>query len=135
MVATQSMAQNWVNNINMTSASSAPPQSSNFFKFCKLALKSGLCEQHHNSHIRKFNLYSHSCLNHHHVSTWPGFESRTQTTLLALSNGQTRRARIVKAILDNPELLLLDQPLSKSYLFLSSKQEEKHSSSVFASWS
>jgi ABC-type molybdate transport system ATPase subunit len=32
--------------------------------------------------------------------------------LLSLSNGQTRRARIVKAILDNPELLLLDEPLS-----------------------
>ena len=30
--------------------------------------------------------------------------------LRALSNGQTRRARIVKAILDNPELLLLDEP-------------------------
>ena len=33
--------------------------------------------------------------------------------LLALSNGQMRRARIVKAILDKPELLLLDEPLSK----------------------
>ena len=30
--------------------------------------------------------------------------------LRALSNGQTRRARIVKAILDYPELLLLDEP-------------------------
>ena len=36
--------------------------------------------------------------------------------LLSLSNGQTRRARIVKAILDNPELLLLDEPLSNYYL-------------------
>lgn len=33
--------------------------------------------------------------------------------LLALSNGQTRRARILKAILEKPELLLLDEPLSK----------------------
>ena len=33
--------------------------------------------------------------------------------LVALSNGQTRRARILKALLSNPELLLLDEPLSK----------------------
>ena len=32
--------------------------------------------------------------------------------VLSLSNGQTRRARIVKAILSQPELLLLDEPLS-----------------------
>ncbi|KAF9222452.1 P-loop containing nucleoside triphosphate hydrolase protein [Gyrodon lividus] len=32
--------------------------------------------------------------------------------LIALSNGQTRRARIVKAILSQPELLLLDEPLT-----------------------
>ncbi len=30
-----------------------------------------------------------------------------------LSNGQTRRARIAKAILRRPELLLLDEPFSK----------------------
>jgi len=34
--------------------------------------------------------------------------------LVALSNGQTRRARILKALLSRPELLLLDEPLSAS---------------------
>jgi ABC-type sugar transport system ATPase subunit len=39
--------------------------------------------------------------------------------LVALSNGQTRRARIVKALLEQPEILLLDEPLSVCYvLFL-----------------
>jgi ABC-type Mn2+/Zn2+ transport system ATPase subunit len=32
--------------------------------------------------------------------------------LVALSNGQTRRARIVKALLEQPDILLLDEPLS-----------------------
>jgi ABC-type cobalamin transport system ATPase subunit len=32
-----------------------------------------------------------------------------------LSNGQTRRARIAKAILSKPELLLLDEPFSKCF--------------------
>ncbi|KAI6009874.1 P-loop containing nucleoside triphosphate hydrolase protein [Pisolithus marmoratus] len=32
--------------------------------------------------------------------------------LVTLSNGQTRRARIVKAVMSQPELLLLDEPLS-----------------------
>lgn len=32
--------------------------------------------------------------------------------LVALSNGQTRRARIVKAVMSQPELLLLDEPLT-----------------------
>ncbi|KAI0311188.1 P-loop containing nucleoside triphosphate hydrolase protein [Amylostereum chailletii] len=31
---------------------------------------------------------------------------------VALSNGQTRRARIVKALLDRPDILLLDEPLT-----------------------
>jgi ABC-type multidrug transport system ATPase subunit len=33
--------------------------------------------------------------------------------LIALSNGQTRRARILKAVLSKPSLLLLDEPLSE----------------------
>jgi ABC-type molybdenum transport system ATPase subunit/photorepair protein PhrA len=36
--------------------------------------------------------------------------------MVALSNGQTRRARIVKALLSKPDLLLLDEPFSKSIL-------------------
>lgn len=36
--------------------------------------------------------------------------------MIALSNGQTRRARIVKALLGNPRLLLLDEPLSECLL-------------------
>ncbi|KAF8994775.1 hypothetical protein BDQ17DRAFT_1049943 [Cyathus striatus] len=35
--------------------------------------------------------------------------------LVALSNGQMRRARIVKAILRKPELLLLDEPRTQRY--------------------
>ena len=40
--------------------------------------------------------------------------------VLSLSNGQTRRARIVKAILSQPELLLLDEPLSMVFFFFGS---------------
>ncbi|KAF8994779.1 hypothetical protein BDQ17DRAFT_1330910 [Cyathus striatus] len=41
-----------------------------------------------------------------------GTEGLLDLPLVALSNGQMRRARIVKAILRKPELLLLDEPLS-----------------------
>lgn len=37
----------------------------------------------------------------------------------SLSNGQTRRARIAKAILSKPELLLLDEPFSEYFEFIS----------------
>jgi ABC-type cobalamin/Fe3+-siderophores transport system ATPase subunit len=33
--------------------------------------------------------------------------------LIALSNGQTRRARIARAVLAKPEIILLDEPLSQ----------------------
>lgn len=33
--------------------------------------------------------------------------------MIALSNGQTRRARIVKTLLEQPQLLILDEPLSR----------------------
>ena len=36
--------------------------------------------------------------------------------LVALSNGQTRRARIVKALLEQPDILLLDEPLSACWV-------------------
>ena len=39
--------------------------------------------------------------------------------LVALSNGQTRRARIVKALLEQPDILLLDEPLSACCVSLS----------------
>lgn len=42
--------------------------------------------------------------------------------VIALSNGQTRKARIVKALLHRPEVLLLDEPLSK---FCFSKSDAK----------
>ena len=47
--------------------------------------------------------------------------------LLSLSNGQTRRARIVKAILDKPQLLLLDEPLSNYLTYLRDRN-------IYPSW-
>ena len=47
--------------------------------------------------------------------------------LLSLSNGQTRRARIVKAIMDNPELLLFDEPLSNYLTYLRNRN-------IYPSW-
>ncbi len=41
-----------------------------------------------------------------------GLKPLLDLPLVALSNGQTRRARIVKALLEQPEILLLDEPLS-----------------------
>jgi ABC-type molybdenum transport system ATPase subunit/photorepair protein PhrA len=41
-----------------------------------------------------------------------GLKHLLDLPLVALSNGQTRRARIVKALLEQPEILLLDEPLS-----------------------
>jgi len=43
-----------------------------------------------------------------------GLKDLLDLPLVALSNGQTRRARILKALLSRPELLLLDEPLSAS---------------------
>ena len=44
-----------------------------------------------------------------------GLKPLLDLPLVALSNGQTRRARIVKALLSQPEILLLDEPLSACY--------------------
>lgn len=41
-----------------------------------------------------------------------GLKALLDLPLITLSNGQTRRARILKAVLSKPELLLLDEPLS-----------------------
>ncbi|KAK0456123.1 hypothetical protein EV421DRAFT_30880 [Armillaria borealis] len=41
-----------------------------------------------------------------------GLKKFLDLPLIALSNGQTRRARILKAIWTQPELLLLDEPLT-----------------------
>ncbi|KAF8901898.1 P-loop containing nucleoside triphosphate hydrolase protein [Gymnopilus junonius] len=41
-----------------------------------------------------------------------GLKPLLDLPLITLSNGQTRRARVVRAILDRPEVLLLDEPLT-----------------------
>ena len=48
-----------------------------------------------------------------------GLRQLLDLPLVALSNGQTRRARIVKALLEQPEILLLDEPLSVCYVLFS----------------
>lgn len=48
-----------------------------------------------------------------------GLKQLLDLPLVALSNGQTRRARIVKALLEQPEILLLDEPLSVCYVLFS----------------
>lgn len=48
----------------------------------------------------------------HDLAKRLGLESFLDLPLIALSNGQTRRARILKAVLSKPDLLLLDEPLS-----------------------
>jgi len=47
-----------------------------------------------------------------------GLKHLLDLPLVALSNGQTRRARIVKALLERPDILLLDEPLSLCRVFL-----------------
>jgi len=47
-----------------------------------------------------------------------GLKHLLDLPLVALSNGQTRRARIIKALLEQPEILLLDEPLSVCYVLL-----------------
>jgi ABC-type Mn2+/Zn2+ transport system ATPase subunit len=42
-----------------------------------------------------------------------GLKPLLNIPMVTLSNGQMRRARIVKAVLKKPELLLLDEPLSR----------------------
>ena len=42
-----------------------------------------------------------------------GLKDLMDLPLIALSNGQTRRARIAKAVMKTPKVLLLDEPLSK----------------------
>lgn len=47
-----------------------------------------------------------------------GLKPLLDLPLVALSNGQTRRERIVKALLDQPEIIILDEPLSARHILL-----------------
>jgi ABC-type molybdate transport system ATPase subunit len=63
-----------------------------------------------------------------------GLKAFLDLPLVALSNGQTRRARILKALLSKPELLLLDEPLSASEIPCSDFFQYENFS-YFHSWS
>lgn len=54
-----------------------------------------------------------------HLTGELGLRAFLDLPMIALSNGQTRKARIVKALLEQPELLILDEPLSEFRLFTS----------------
>ncbi|KAI0351983.1 P-loop containing nucleoside triphosphate hydrolase protein [Trametes cingulata] len=46
------------------------------------------------------------------LTAWLRLDDLLDLPLVALSNGQTRRARIAKALLEEPRLLLLDEPMT-----------------------
>jgi len=50
-----------------------------------------------------------------------GVDKLLDGSLMNLSNGQQRRARIVKALLKDPEILLLEDPYSMSLNNLSNR--------------
>ena len=76
-----------------------------------------------------------------HFQEWVeklGLEHLLDLPLVALSNGQTRRARIVKALLNKPGILLLDEPLSacdpKLILIIASETYFLHGFKTLNSW-